>query len=175
MTEENKKTIIAFIGGLLVGGLLLYMFIEPAAVDTDRPDSVPEAMIETEDTSEPAEVSATDTLIVDDRPSAIVRGGSVTVQDQRAGQNVFITDLELPSDTGWIGVRDYVDDRTTGLLGVVRWSKSEGLFPEQVNLMRSTEAGRTYAVVFYADNGDRVFSLATDAQIDGVMEIFKAE
>jgi len=60
------------------------------------------------------------------------------------------------------------------LLGVARFSESQGLVPTAIVLQRSTIAGREYAVVLYTDNGDRQFNLASDVQVDAVFATFTA-
>lgn len=175
MTEENKKTIIAFIAGLLVGGLLVFIFAEPAAKDVG--DNVRDVdTVTTDDMDEDEEVdvpvTTNDEEENDDRNDS---NGEVSVDDQKAGGTVRFEASSYPANVGWVGVRDYVDGQLSGLLGVVRWDTSMGLRPSEVKLLRPTEAGKTYAIVLYSDNGDRVFSLATDAQMSGVMETFKAE
>lgn len=186
MTEENKKTIIAFIVGLLVGGLLVYVFAMPA--DTDRAednndDNVTEEtdMEDDEDSSDMTdeENDATSTNGDDqngDTPTGSVDAGNgrIVVNDQGAASMVVLEDVTFPTDAGWIGVRDYENGQMTGLLGVARWNQADGLLPNTIKLLRPTVAGRTYAVVFYSDNGDRQFNLATDIQMTGAMSTFTA-
>lgn len=182
ITEENKKTIISFVIGLLVGGLLVYVFAEPAvvSVDEESEEEVSSEVIDLEgDDSEVREAStsstskpATTTTLV---PSTITGTGSVAVADQDSSDVVILDEVTYPADAGWIGVRDYENGQLTGLLGVSRWNRAEGLFPQSVKLLRKTEAGKTYAVVFYSDNGDKQFNLATDVQIDGAVETFVAQ
>ncbi|MEX0913054.1 MAG: hypothetical protein WDZ56_00835 [Candidatus Paceibacterota bacterium] len=177
-TEENKKTIISFIVGLLIGGLLVYIFALPAeapgVVDIDSEEETEvEADEDGERTEEEGEVNGQ--TPTNSTSSVNVTGeGSITVEDQAAGSRVEIDDITFPAKEGWVGVRDYENDQLTGLLGVARWNSSEGLYPTGVNLLRNTEAGKTYAVVFYHDNGDKVFNLATDAQIQTSIATFVA-
>lgn len=183
MTEENKKTIISFIAGLLVGGLLVFIFSEPAT------DSVKQSNNEVEQSGEVSEATDGDKTtdegdrVVDRNgaaptsPAAVIISdkGAIGVIDQRAGNVVKLETVEFPAKAGWIGVREYENGQLSGLLGVARFNTDEGLLPESVQLLRSTVAGKTYAVVFYSDNGDKTFSLATDGQFSGVMETFKVE
>lgn len=186
MSEESKKTIISFIAGLLIGGLLMFIFIEPAA-DTKSPanDDQEQASDTTNDdnTSDEEDANnddnsdeASDDVQDDyDAEPVVTSDGDINVEDQAAGSVVELDSVEYPAKTGWIGVRDYVDGQMTGLLGVVRFDTNVGLAPESVTLLRPTVAGNTYAVVFYSENGDKKFSLATDSQLSGVMETFKAK
>ena len=183
MTEENKKTIIAFIIGLVIGGLLVYIFAQPGVDDNASPERVTnntntEADDEDEENDDDEDVTpganngSTSTPVVRDVQTG---EGSVSVVDQSAGNRVAIANATFPTNEGWIGVRDYVNGQMTGVLGVARWNLSEGLVPTSVPLLRSTVSGYTYAVVFYSDNGDREFNLATDVQMQGVMDTFEAE
>lgn len=178
MTEENKKTIISFIAGLLIGGLLVFIFIEPATDTVPSDDTNNDE--KTEVSNEDEEDASTDEVAIvtkeDTKPTPVVtKDGAIKVDDQSAGSIVTFESVEFPANTGWIGIRDYVDGQMTGLLGVSRFEVSVGLLPSSVRLLRPTVKGSTYAVVFYSDNGDRQFNLATDAQLAGVMETFKAE
>lgn len=181
MSEENKKTIIAFIAGLLVGGLLAFIFINPSpspkVADEPRDVTSDTETVGSEDRNVrdlPTETKETPATSSHSEPVSAA-DGAVTVPDQAAGAVVKLSDVTFPTNGGWIGVRDYVDGRMTGLLGVARWNKTEALAPQEIKLLRSTVAGHTYAVVFYTDNGDKQFSLANDVQMEGVMETFKAE
>ena len=183
MTEESKKTVISFIAGLLVGGLLVFIFSEPAANnptpnatnDSENSQvSATEEVDEMEDVDNETVVASSGTVntIV---PSQVISDGVIVVANQDAGEVVELDSVEFPADAGWIGVRDYENGQMTGLLGVSRFNLSEGLTPDSVRLLRATVAGKTYAVIFYADNGDKTFSLANDAQLTGVMETFEAK
>lgn len=179
MTEENKKTITAFIAGLLIGGLLVFIFTNPTANESDT-NEVSES--ETTQTVDEVSDNETDEDAIDevvetvtDTPVMDMGDANVELSDQAAGDVVILSDVTFPSEAGWIGVRDYENGQLTGLLGVVRWNQDEGLVPSEVPLLRVTESGRTYAVVFYSDNGDKEFNLADDAQISGVITTFTAE
>lgn len=181
MTEENKKTIIAFIAGLLVGGLLVFIFANPTADTNTTPDindsdnaanmsDSEEEMVNEDETPADNEADTTDT-----EPVVSSGEGEVEVNDQAAGSSVSLDSITFPTNGGWVGVREYENGQLTGLLGVARWNQTEGLLPSDIRLLRPTIAGNTYAVVFYTDNGDKTFSLATDVQMEGVMETFEAE
>lgn len=177
MTEESKKTIIAFIAGLLVGGLLVFIFVNPATTEErveENSDDDSGEMVEVEDEDSTEDSMATDNGNDSDAMDEVTEG-SVTVSNQSAGSRVVFSNASFPTNNGWVGVREYQNGQLVGLLGVSRWSKSEGLMPDSVTLLRSTTAGQTYAIVFYSENGDKVFSLANDAQMGGVMGTFKAE
>ncbi len=183
MSEENKKTIIAFVAGLVVGGLLVFVFGGTAAVVSDEERDT-DAEVSTEISSEleaTNEEEATTSIVVREpeaettRPTVEVGEGRLSVGDQPAGSVVAFTDAEFPTNEGWVAVRDYRDGQLAGILGAARWNKSTWLLPTEVKLLRATVPGNTYAIVFYTDNGDRTFNLATDVQMSSVMETFRAE
>ena len=179
--QESQKTVVAFIAGLLIGGLLVWVFSGPSEssepmMDEDQ-DKVTEVFEDDDHSSDDSHDHDEDDHNSESEPKAElpVGDGEASVADQPAGTNVSLAGATFPSDEGWIGVRDYVDGQMTGLLGVVRYSKEQGLVPEEIVLQRSTVAGNSYAVVFYTENGDRVFNLAEDVQVGGVVDTFMAK
>lgn len=182
-SKEAQKTVIAFVAGLLIGGLLVWVFggtpSETPTVDEEN-DAVTEVGgaddddTEETDDSTGEEADAEDTE--DDTSSRMETGsGSVDIEEQQAGMSVVIEGAVFPTDEGWIGVRDYTDGQLGSILGVARYSKEQGLIPSEITLLRATESGNDYAIVFYSENGDRDFNLATDVQVEGVVETFIAQ
>jgi hypothetical protein len=175
--QESQKTVVAFIAGLLIGGLLVWVFggtpeaapvEEGSDVTVEVNDAVPsEAAPDVSDGSPQVSVP----VAAAELP---VGNGAVSVVDQAAGVSVSLGTATFPSDEGWVGVRDYVDGQLAGLLGVARYSKEQNLVPESIVLQRATVSGNSYAVVFYSESGDRKFNLAEDVQEGGVMETFIA-
>jgi hypothetical protein len=176
--QENQKTIVAFAAGLLIGGLLVWVF--GGAPKADAPQDDVNATT-TEEVGEEIEVNDATTTDedADDEDSATpvmsTGTGAVELNDQEAGTRVSLESATFPSDEGWIGVRDYANGQLAGILGVARFSKEQGLIPKEIILQRATKAGSTYAIVFYSESGDRVFSLADDVQAGGVVKTFTAK
>jgi len=171
--QDSQKTIVAFIVGLLIGGMLVWAFSGPeseAPVVTEE-ESVSE-MSEDMDT-ESDDLVATDA--VTSAPALSVGDGSVVVADQPASNSVVLESATYPVSEGWIGVRDYTEGQLGMILGVVRFSESQGLVPDEIVLLRPTTAGREYAVVIYTEDGDFDFNLAQDVQIDEIFTTFTAE
>lgn len=175
--SEGQKTVVAFVVGLLVGGLLVWIFNGDNKVEAPSDTDNEAAVINSDDDSEaddtmaPAsDSSATDTMTVSDNGD-----GDIKVADQAAGAVVTLGDITFPAAEGWVGVRDYQNGQLTGLLGVARWSQEQGLIPSEVELLRPTTAGAEYAVVFYSESGDREFSLADDVQLEGEIAVFTAK
>ncbi len=180
--QEGQKTVVSFVVGLLIGGLLVWAFSSPAddhkeaekkststsAAMTDKKDA--ESTSSTE--SEPVTTTESEEA---PRPVLAVGEGKISVGNQAAARTVSLAGATYPVAEGWVGVRDYQNDRLGGLLGVVRFSESQGLVPSEITLQRPTTAGNQYAVVVYQENGDRQFNLAEDVQIDTIFSTFTAE
>lgn len=182
-SKEAQKTIISFIAGLIIGGLLVWVF---GGTNGDTPtDELSDSTIEEIDTSDDTEDAGTDeedstaptsTEDADNGFTSAESGsGSIDVSDQPAGSSVTLEGAVFPSDEGWIGVRDYVNGQLGSILGVSRFSREQGRLPNTINLQRATEAGREYAIVFYRESGDRKFNLAQDELIEDIIETFTAE
>lgn len=172
--QENQKTIVAFAAGLLIGGLLVWIF--SGNTNEKRED---EKVSETTTSEEVkvTEVTADEAVKQDEaaKPVMAVGEGKVEVKDQAVSKSVAIDSATFPSDEGWVGVRDYADGKVGYILGVARYSKSQGLIPAQVVLQRSTVAGKEYAIVFFKESGDKKFNAAQDTQMEGVVKTFKAQ
>ncbi len=182
--QEGQKTVVAFIAGLLIGGLLVWVFSssEPAVAPYNEAG---------ETTSEAAETTGAttntrgETNTNTDSPVAEIEiaelpvgDGAIAVSDQAAGSLVKVDSASFPLTDGWIAIRDYNDGAVGGILGAARFSQSQGLVPTEVELLRATEAGMTYAAVFFTEDGSvngsgsLYFDPANDQQIEGVVSEF---
>jgi hypothetical protein len=186
--QEGQKTVVSFIVGLLIGGLLVWAFSGPAVDapsnkdgDKDAKEMVDGDKEEAGENSEESEEATAGAMESNgkggDTPvqTLPVGDGKVSVADQAAGNFIELSSATYPISEGWIGVRDYEGERLGGLLGVARFSEEQGLVPNGVPLQRSTEAGKNYAIVVYSESGDRLFSLANDIQIDSIFATFTAK
>lgn len=173
--KESQKTVVAFISGLLIGGLLVWVFSstpEQASAPVDE-DTDAEVSIDTDSDDEDRVIIGSTTVVTTPREEVpVVAGeGSISVSDQPAGRTVAIDALELPTANGWVVVRE-----TTGsILGAARFSSSEGLVPDSIDLLRGTTAGASYKVVFFTNEGDRGFDLSEDTLITGIESSFTAQ
>jgi hypothetical protein len=178
--EESQKTVVSFIVGLLIGGLLVWAFSGTAG-ETPKPadttdDTKTEAPVTTTDnktdkttsTESTKPATAVATLPVGDAEVSV--GGEIA-----AGMSVPLDSATFPTKEGWVGVRDYSDGKLGGLLGVARFSAEQGLVPKEITLLRSTVAGKQYAIVFYSESGDRKFDLANDVQNGNEFATFTAK
>jgi hypothetical protein len=183
-TEEGQKTLVAFVVGLLIGGLLVWAFSGPDAaapveeaaeeVTEEISDEVTDGEAESEPSDNTEEVT-TDEAVVEEVAVLEVGDGSVVVNNQPASASIELESATYPISEGWIGVRQYNEGNLGFILGVVRFSESLGIVPDEITLQRSTIPGREYAVVIYSENGDPGFNLGEDVQIDAVYDTFTAE
>jgi hypothetical protein len=169
--QESQKTVVAFITGLLIGGLLVWVF----SSTPDEKKKPEEKTTDTEQVTTTEDVTDAETIEkAEVKVSEVTGKGSLTVVDQKAGKVVTLGKTEFPSKKGWVVVRDYMDGTPGNVIGAARYAGEEGLVPTAVELVRETVAGSSYQVSFYNDIGDAGFSSAEDTQIDGATATFKA-
>jgi len=183
--QDGQKTLVAFVVGLLIGGMLVWAFSGPKAdapASGNNDDSAQTAKGTDELSSETPDDKVTKDTATDKAttsatpaPELMVGEGEIVVPDQEVSLTVDIEKAIYPVSEGWIGVREYNDEKLGFILGVVRFSESQGLVPSQIILQRPTTAGRQYAVVIFTEDGDRDFSLAGDVQVDKIFDTFSAE
>lgn len=170
--QEGQKTVVAFITGLLIGGLLVWVF-----------SSTPESKVKPEEKeSTDTEQVANDEKKSDDtkteatavKEEIVIGKGSLEVTDQKAGDSVTLGKIEFPTKSGWVVVRDLKDGKGIGVLGAALYNTEIGLIPTTVPLMRATVKDSSYQVVFFTNNGDNGFLLAEDKPIEGPEATFKA-
>ncbi len=173
--QEGQKTVVSFVSGLLIGGLLVWAFSgspkEEKMTPTDEEATTSEVAGETEGetTTEGAtegETKGGDMMIGD---------GALNVNDQPAGASVALESATFPTAEGWVAVRIYSDEQLGSILGAARFSEEQGLVPTSVDLLAPTVAGREYAVVFYSEDGNREFNLDGDLIVEGGMTTFTAQ
>lgn len=168
--EESKKTVVAFITGLLIGGLLVWVFA--STPETQAPTET-QNETETENTAADANATGASTEIAL-KTEATTGTGSIKVVDQKAGKLVVLGTLEYPAESGWVVVRDYMDGVPGNVLGAARYSTEEGLMPTSVELVRETTPGSSYQVVYYTNEGAPTFLMGEDKPVEGIGATFKA-
>jgi hypothetical protein len=172
--QESQKTVVAFAAGLLIGGLLVWIF-----GGSPKTEEITQEKTGSETTEEVTNTTGSDDVTSEvktvEKPALVTGAGKIEIDEVKAGKTVVLKSATFPTDEGWIGVRDYANGQPAGLLGVARYSNEQALVPETVVLQRAMVAGNSYAIVFYSESGDRVFSLADDKQLDGAFATFTAK
>ena len=175
--QEGQKTVVAFITGLLIGGLLVWVFSSsPEKIQTEtETDTAVTEITDDSDASTEGTTSVSD-VKTNDAPKAtvVVGNGSLTVTNQDAGDTVVLTKVSYPEKSGWIVVSDYAGGAPGNILGAARYNLDDELTPESVSLVRKTVAGSSYQVMFYTDNDDKSFSVKDDMPVSGGESTFKA-
>lgn len=173
--QDGSKTLVSFVVGLLIGGMLVWAFSGPSENNPSNTDDevTEEETVETEGDEE-MEPSA-ETTVETETPSLPVGDGSIVVNDQPASALISLESATYPVSEGWIGVRDYNDGQLGFILGVVGFSEAAGLVPENIVLQRSTVPGEEYAVVVFTEDGTGGFNPAGDVQIDNIFATFTAQ
>jgi hypothetical protein len=167
--EDSQKTLVAFVVGLLIGGMLVWAFSGPSKTvtkDTTKTDEV---------TASTTDQQTTDTTKSNEPAKLNVGEGKIVVEDQKASKFIEMKSAEYPVKEGWIGIRQYDNDKLGYILGVNRFSAEQGLVPGKIELLYATTPGKKYAVVIFKENGDRKFNLADDAQLDTIYSTFTAQ
>ncbi len=187
--KESQKTVVAFVAGLLIGGLLVWVFTErpeaPATNNNDRNGNTEVTENTNGNTSDDEEDdnddvdtgtstntdASSDVDVADSTTtptaSATVDGNfSFSVADQRAGSTVALSDTtSYPTEQGWIVVHEDANGSLGNALGAARYNTTAGLTPDQVVLLRGTTSGNRYHVVYYSEDGDRIFDLNRDVPL----------
>lgn len=170
--EESQKTVVSFVFGLLIGGLLVWAFMGGDNGNDNKPaDEKKEDATATSSEETKNEEGATETPVT----TLPMGDGKVVVNDKKAGRSVNLAEVSYPIEEGWIGVREYNDGKLGYINGVIRFSKAGNVVPTAIPLVTPTVAGREYAVMMYTSGGDKSFNSATDKQLDTVFTTFKAE
>ncbi len=161
-TQDSQKTLVAFVVGLLIGGMLVWAFSGPSDNGKKVDNKADEV---TATTSTETTLEATNGVSVGET--------DIKIADQAAGMSVKIDSATYPVEEGWIAVRDYQNDTEGYVLGAVRFSKRDGLNPMDIELTRPTVAGQKYAISLYEETGDNDWG--GDTKLEGVFGTFTAQ
>lgn len=169
--QEGQKTVVAFITGLLIGGLLVWVF--SSTPENTTGETKDEGTTTEETTSDTT--GTKETTIEAKKDAQVVTGnGSLTVLDQKAGSSVTLGEVKYPATAGWIVVREFRDGMPANILGAARYNTETGLLPTSVPLQRATVTGGAYQAVFFTENGDNNFEIGVDVVVTGGEATFKA-
>ena len=179
--QESQKTVVSFIAGLLIGGLLVWVFggtpkqSAPTAVtnvDTGTTTTMATGTAANTTTNQP---STATTATSSAAANMQMGNGSITVEDQPAGMSVQLHGAIFPVKEGWIAVRSYENGQLGRILGAALFSQTQKIVPDTISLLAPTVAGQQYAVVFFSDDGSHTFNLAHDKQIGSTLATFTAQ
>lgn len=175
--QEGQKTVVAFITGLLIGGLLVWVFSSsptqaPTADEQKNDDKAEVTTTEGAKTESKEEVTATTEVA---KKIEVAAEGVLKVNDQKAGNTVVVDSIAYPTTAGWVVVRDLKNDTVGNVLGAARYNTTDGLEAKNVPLMRDTVAGQSYAVFFFSEDGDNNFDMKKDTVMDGIRSTFTAQ
>lgn len=94
---------------------------------------------------------------------------AITVGDQKAGESVLVS-LVSTDASAWLALRENNNGLVGNILGARRIDVGTTGNVE-IPLLRSTQAGKSYFIVLFKDNGDKVFDFKTDAPMtaDGTL------
>lgn len=106
--------------------------------------------------------------------TTISGSGALTVVDQSAGGEVVVASVVYPQNDGWIVVHEQIAGTRANVLGAARFDVAGGLTPTSVELLRNTEVGGAYEVLFYTENGDKAFDMTNDIALEGSTVVFSA-
>jgi hypothetical protein len=174
--RDGQKTVVAFISGLLIGGLLMWVFgAQPkkGGPDMVKKDDAQNVQQGTDANATQPTTDATAPAVAATTPEApkveVAQGGagSIAVADQKAGMKVTLGDVKFPANGGWIAVQNIAGDKLGTTIGAARFDVKAGLVPKVIDLIGSTVAGNTYAVVFHGTDGDHMYTSATDKVVMG--------
>jgi hypothetical protein len=178
--QESQKTVVSFITGLLIGGLLVWIF--SSTPEEEKQLEKKTEKTDTEQTTKKEDVKSDTTAKTEGAKTGQVEmkkievgEGKLTVPEQDAGASIVLGEVKLPTKSGWIVVRDDVNGVPGNILGAARYNADEGLMPTMVELIRSTVSGKSYQAMFYTEEGTVGFALGEDKPIDGTAVTFKVK
>ena len=154
-TQASQRTVVAFISGLLIGGLLVWVF-------TSTPESATPVDENIDADVESVDVNGRENELISASANEDAVGGALSVSNQAAGADVSLDDVTYPSESGWVVVREFANGVHGNVLGAARYDADTGLTPTSVKLLRATTPGATYEVLFYTNGGESGFSLEED-------------
>jgi len=161
--QGNTSRIIIAVGVVVLLAILVGLWFLFRGSGTNESVTQPNVEIPEEETSVPDSAGGA----VVQQPTTQANGEAVSVSSQSAGDSVLVSSATV-SAPSWIAVRE-----EGWILGAGR--VDESVENKLVPLLRATEAGKTYEVVMYIDDGDLQFDHLSDALVEGVSASFVAQ
>ncbi len=148
MTNRTLATILfSLLAGILIGsqGYRLYVNRNQSA-QSNQPRGEELAL----------EAGALDSLLAS---SAILQ-----VEDQAVADTVKIRSVTL-SEGGWVAIHENDEGQPRRTAFGAQWLPAGSYSEVEVELIRSTVAGKTYFAILHSDNGDKKFDSALDVSL----------
>ena len=165
MSERIYQVIIGvLVLVILVGGALMVAGNRGTNGTGSLDSASKESMDNEESTAADADTTDTDETSSAESPANVAtgtaaEGDSVSVADQGASKIAVASSVTL-SKLGWVAVRDSKD----WILGAERLTA--GTHEDvAITLLRGMEAGKSYEMVLYVDDGDLAFDLHKDSLV----------
>ncbi len=102
--------------------------------------------------------------VMQDEETSAATDVLVEVTNQAAGTRVIVDEVKADA-VSWVAIRDWSAGGFGNILGAKRVDAGASSLAT-VELLRGTQAGRTYAAVLYRDDGDRVFNHKLDRLLE---------
>jgi heme-binding NEAT domain protein len=162
--QQGQKTVVAFISGLLIGGLLMWVFSAEPKKDMNKDIKKDDAkeVATGEQPTEAAPTTEAPTEVIAPAAEVTLGAGSIALGAIKAGTKVALGDMKFPAEGGWVAVHQMEGENLSTVLGASRFDTKTGLIPKEVELLASMKQGDTYAVVFHGTDGNRAYSSKTD-------------
>ena len=158
--NRNLKIVGAFLIGVIVGGLFVWMWIATQKELLNKENKTIGNVSE-QNTTTKKPISEDKTPIKNLETSETqLRNDAIVVQNQKAGSSVVV-DKAVFEEDGWIVIHEGTASHIGNALGAARFDKGE-YNNIVVELLRATKEGMVYRAVLYRDNGDKKFNLDTD-------------
>ncbi|TSC52441.1 MAG: hypothetical protein LiPW41_211 [Parcubacteria group bacterium LiPW_41] len=146
MKEENnknesgsKRVVLTAVVFFLIGFGAAWMFAKPAEAPTSE---VKDEVVETKIPS--------------------MGSNAIEVDDQKIGMTVSLKSVKFES-AGWVAIHDDNGGTPGNILGAAWFPSGEN--SGAVELLRSTESGKTYFAMLHNDDGDKKFDHKIDVPL----------
>lgn len=177
MKNVMNNAVLIGVVGLVLGFVLGWMLGNSGDTLTRANTSTAKEKSNVSTTTTTTNVSGIiDALTQGSSPSAEGEA-KIVVSNQKTGSVVTVSSVAVDA-SAWVAVREDSNGIVGNILGARRVDQGETK-DVQVVLLRSTEAGKTYRVVLFKDNGDKEFDYKTDSPMTSggalISEAFTAE
>lgn len=154
----DTKSIWHLVAGLIIGFII-------GALAVDKGIILQKTVLDEEGDTMVATSTVTKTTSLDKETTGVVLPGTNTldVADQTSGMLVTISTVTL-NEQGWVAIHEDSDGNPGRILGAALvFAGERNNVP--VELLRATEAGKTYYAMLHADDGDKSFDIGKDLPI----------